>query len=475
MFMTRVATAVFLFHIVGQSADWARFRGPNGAGVSENTGLPNQVGLTQNLIWRVAVPRGGSSPVVVGRRVFITAHQETTQLILCFEALTGQLLWRRQLDKVHTGRQTSPNDAATPTPVADDTAVYAFFPEFGLISYTHDGVERWRVALGPFNPPHGMATSPILADGNVLLAADQVTASSITAVRAADGKIAWKVDRPSFVGGYSTPVTYQPSRGPTQVVVSSPLELAAYSAANGEKLWSAPRMGVMPIPVPVLGNGMFFVNNGAVPPFADLAVTFKADKNGDGRITPDEFPDPAFREAVRAIDQDRGNGDGAIDAAEWNGWLKLLDGLNALVAVRPPGADLGASEAWRVTQRLSDVPSPIFYRGHLYMVKDGGILTSLNPLTGEFRKQIRLNGALDKYFASPVAGDGKLYLTGQSGKIATVRAGPEPELIALSDLNEECYATPAIANRGLYIRTSEALYYFALKGKAVRKTRQAPA
>jgi hypothetical protein len=100
-----------------------------------------------------------------------------------------------------------------------------------------------------------MATSPILADGNVVITADQVSGSSVTAIRADDGKIAWKVDRPSFVGGYSTPVTHQPSRGPTQIVISSPLELVAYSVAKGERLWLAPRMGVMPISVPVFGNG----------------------------------------------------------------------------------------------------------------------------------------------------------------------------------------------------------------------------
>jgi hypothetical protein len=110
---------------------------------------------------------------------------------------------------------------------------------------------------------------------------------------------------------------------------------------------------------------------------------------------------------------------------------------------------------------LSDVPSPVFYRGVLYVVKDGGILTSFDPHRGEVRNQIRLTAAVDKYFASPVAGDGKLYLIGQSGKIAIVRTGPEPELLSVHDLDEECYATPAIAHQGIYIRTREALYRYS--------------
>jgi hypothetical protein len=225
-------------------------------------------------------------------------------------------------------------------------------------------------------------------------------------------------------------------------------------------------MGVMPISVPVFGNGTFFVNNGAVPPFAELAVAFKADKDGDGRLTPDEFPDPAFRDAVTAIDRERGNDDGAIDAAEWNGWLKLLDSLNALVAVRPPGAASATTEIWRATKGLSDVPSPVFYGGALYTIRDGGILTSYNPRTGEVRKQIRLTGALDKYFASPVAAEGRLYLASEGGRIAIVRAGADPELISVGELGEECYATPAIAHHGLYVRTRAALWYFAVRGAA---------
>jgi outer membrane protein assembly factor BamB len=457
----RSIALVLLFQVGAHPADWPRFRGPNGSGVAEDTGLPDEIG-PKNLIWRVKVPPGGSSPIVANRRVFLTAHEDRKLISLCLDAVTGKILWQRQVDGSRTGRRSKPNDAATPTPVADGSAVYVFFPDFGLISYTHAGVERWRLALGPFNQPHGMATSPILADGRVILAADQVSGSSVTAVSAAGGKIAWKVDRPSFVGGYSTPVTYKLPSGPTQIVVSSPLELAAYSAANGVKLWSAPRMGVMPISVPVFGNGLFFVNNGSVPPFEDLAVRFKADKDSDGKLSPEEFPDPAFREAVLAIDRDHGNGDGAIDAREWNSWLKLLHDQNALAAVRPPGTDsLAASEIWRVTKGLSDIPSPVFYSGALYMIKDGGIVTSLDPGTGQTRSQIRLTGALDKYFASPIAADGKLYVIGQSGKIATLRAAPGPKLIAVHDLGEECYATPAIAHQSLYVRTREALYRFA--------------
>jgi outer membrane protein assembly factor BamB len=460
--MWKVYGALSLLLGSGLASDWPRFRGPNGSGVSEIANLPTRFGPEENVVWRSPVPPGGSSPVVYGKRVFITAYEGANRVVLCLDADNGRLLWRKSVEKARTERQTRPNDPATPTPVTDGANLYVLFPELGLLSYSAGGQERWRTPLGPFNPPHGMASSPILAGGNVVLAADQVGGSFIAAFAPGTGKLVWKVDRPSFVGGYSTPVTYAPVGGPDQIVVSSPSEVAAYSAATGEKLWSAGRMGVMPVGVPVFGDGLLYVNNGSVPPFQELAVTFKADKNGDGKLTPDEFPDPAFREAVLAIDRVYGNGDGAIDQKEWDGALKLMQSMNALVAVRPgSGIKPDERERWRVTKGMPDVPSPLFYKGGLYLVKDGGVATLLNPGTGEVVKQTRLQGALDKYFASPVAADGKIYFTSDAGKIVVVRAGPETEILAVNDLREEIYATPAIANGGLYVRTREAVYFFA--------------
>ena len=457
-----VLFGIFLQTFTTSGAEWPRFRGPNGSGVSQAAGLPVEFGPKKNLIWRVSPPPGGSSPIVARSRLFLTGYDDKRLLTSCFNALTGKLLWRREVERSRTDRRTAPNDAATPSPVTDGDNVYVLFPDFGLLSYAADGRERWRVPLPSFNPPHGMATSPILAGDNVILAADQVSGSFVAAFRASDGKLAWKKPRPALVGGYSTPIVYETPGATPQVLVSSPLELAAYSSATGEKLWSADRMGVMPISGPVIGNDLVFVNNAAVPPFHDLAITFKADKNQDGRLTPEEFPDPAFREAVLSIDRVYGNGDGAIDAPEWNGALKLMQGMNALVALRPGALVAQESrERWRVTKGLPDVPSPLFYKDVLYLVKDGGIMTALDPKTGAVLKQTRLQGALDKFFASPVAADGKIYLTSESGKIAVVTASPELNLLAVNDLGEECHATPAIANAGIYVRTREALYFFA--------------
>ncbi|HEX2523681.1 MAG TPA: PQQ-binding-like beta-propeller repeat protein, partial [Terriglobia bacterium] len=217
-----------------QADHWTRFRGPNGLGVTDTGPLPTEFGPTKNLLWKATVPPGNSSPVLTKEHIFLTAYEDSNLLVLCLDRATGETLWRSSVVKERTERRSLMNDAATPTPVTDDRNVYAFFSDFGLLSYGPDGKERWRVRLGPFTAPHGMATSPILAGARIILAADQAEGSYIAAFDKDSGRLAWKTERPNFVGGYSTPVVYKPDSAPTQVVVSGPLELASYSVETGK-------------------------------------------------------------------------------------------------------------------------------------------------------------------------------------------------------------------------------------------------
>ena len=119
------------------------------------------------------------------------------------------------------------------------------------------------------------------------------------------------------------------------------------------------------------------------------------------------------------------------------------------------------SVAWSLEKFLPNVPSPLIYDGVLYLVKDGGILTSLDPVTGEVLKQGRLRDALDSYYSSPIAGDGKIYMISTSGKATVLKAGGQWEILASHDFGEDVNATPAIADDRIYVRTREALYCFA--------------
>ncbi len=142
---------------------------------------------------------------------------------------------------------------------------------------------------------------------------------------------------------------------------------------------------------------------------------------GDGKLTPEEFPDPSFKEAVLAIDRVYGNGDGAVDKAEWDGALRLMETLNTLVAVQL--TDSHPRELWRSTKLFADVASPLVYQNIVYLLKDGGLLTGMDPDNGEvlWRERIAETGA--RYFASPVAADGTIFLVSEDGKVSVVKSG----------------------------------------------------
>ncbi len=447
--------------------DWPRFRGPDGSGVSDARDLPVVFGPARNVAWKTQLPPGNSSPVLTRDRIYLTAYEGSNLEIICLDRRNGQILWRKTVDKARAERRSAMNDSASSTPLTDGDNVYAFFSEFGIVSYAPDGKERWRMPLGPFSAPHGMATSPILAEGRIVLVADQVEGSHIAAFDAGNGRVRWKTERANFVGGYTTPIAHKREDGSTEVLVAGPFELISYSAATGKKIWWAGGMGIMPIASPSPGPQAVYLCNDSVPPFEALALDFKADKDHDGKLTPEEFPDPAFREAVLTIDRVFGNGDGAIDQKEWDGGLKLGQGTKALVAVEYGGTgDVTQSHVrWRATKGLPDVASPLLYRDLLYLVKNGGVLTSLDPDRGTVIKEGRLKEAVDKYFASPVAADGKIFLVSESGKVTVLKAGRDWEILSVNDLGEDCYATPAIGENAIYIRTRTALYCFSTGGR----------
>jgi len=433
--------------------NWPRFRGPNGSGVSESRGLPVEFGPGTNLAWRTAVPAGHSSPVVWENRVFLTGYEETRCIVVCLDRKSGKRVWERTVEATRVERKSKPNDAASSTPAVDATGVYALFSGFGLVTFSQDGQERWRRPLDPFTPPHGMASSPVLAAGAVVVVADQVSDSYLAAFEAASGKPKWKTPRPNLVGGYATPVLHG-----SDILTSGPMEMVAYAADTGARRWSIPKMGVMPVASPICVGDRIYAYNDAVPPYEQLAGQMKADRNGDGKISPDEFPDPSFKEAVRAIDRVYGNGDGAVDREEWDGALKLMRTMNSLVAVDLEGEQ--SKERWRTSKLLTDAASPVLYRGLLYLVKNGGLLATVDPESGEILRQDRIPGIEGSIFASPVAVDGKLFILNESGKLAVLQAGRDWRVLAVNDLAENCYATPAIADGVIVVRSERDLWAF---------------
>ncbi len=478
------------------SEDWTQFRGPNGSGVSNTVGLPIEFGAGKNVVWKTALPPGHSSPVLTKDRIFVTgyskvetrarenAHPRSQEspiekenyklLVIALDRQTGKILWQREVPRTIKGRLQNVNNPASPSPVTDGTNVYVFFQEFGLISFDAKGKERWRHPLGPFNMFYGFGASPILVDDKVILPVDQDSPTSyLIALDKNNGRVRWKVDRPVVISGYSTPIVYQPKEGPKQIVVPESFQLSAYSVADGKRVWWVRGLACEMKSIASHDAEYLYINGWGFPqnqPGQQVATIPweealpKYDKNGDGQIAKTEISgaekmDKMLGGAFEAFDMDRNE---KLNPKDWEVFRAMMASENGLLAIKMGGAGDQSANAirWRYTKPVPQVPSTLLYKGVLYMINDSGILLSFDPATGNVIKQGRLHGAIDKYFSSPVAADDKVFLVGQGGQVSVLKAAGEWEVLKVNELDDEVFATPAIADGRIYIRTRSAMYAF---------------
>jgi len=462
-----LAVFVLALPVLSLGADWPRFRGPNGSGVTETAGLPEKFGPGSNVVWKTALPLGHSSPVLDGDRIFVTAVDHDILYTFCLSRATGQILWRRECPRGRAEPLDKLNTAASPTAATDGKNVYVFFGDFGLISYGFDGNERWRLPLGPFRNIYGMGSSPIVVGDKVVLVCDQSRDSFAVALGKDDGRVRWKRPRPEALSGHSTPIVYQAENGPLEIIAPGSFRVDAYSADTGESMWWA---GGLPSEMKsgaVLGGGNLYISGFNspendpgrqihLPPFEEVLAAH--DKDKDGRISLAEVPDERTKAYFRFIDLDR---DGFLSANEWKMYIATMAAENALLALRPDGrGDRTSGLVWKYQRAVPQLPTVLLYQNVLYMLSDAGVLTTLDPTTGAMHRQARLRGVADRYFSSPVAADGKVFITSQAGIVTVLKAGSGQEVLAANELDDECYATPAIADGRIYIRTRSALYCF---------------
>jgi outer membrane protein assembly factor BamB len=455
--------------------DWTQFRGPNGTGVSTSTGVPESFGPSKNVIWKTALPSGHSSPVLTRDRIFVTAHDKEKLFVIGLDRQTGKLLWQREVPRSTVGRLQNVNGPASPSPVTDGTNVYVFFQDFGMLSYDPAGKERWKLPLGPFNMFYGFGASPILVDDKVILPVDQDNPMSyLIAVDKNTGKLRWKVERPVVISGYSTPIVYQPKSGPKQIIVPESFQLSAYSVADGKRVWWVRGLACEMKSIASHDDEYLYINGWGFPqnqpgaqvktiPFNEGLTRY--DKDNDKQIAKAEAVggaepmDRMLKAAFEAFDMNRND---KLDEKDWEAFRAMMASENGLLAIKMGGQGDQTANAirWRYQKPVPQVPSTLLYKGVLYMINDSGILISFDPATGNVLKQGRLHGAIDKYFSSPVAADNKVFLIGQGGQVSVVKAAGEWEVLTVNELDDECYATPAIADGRIYIRTRSALYAF---------------
>ena len=460
----RVLAAMLCLGIVagvGVAEDWTRFRGPNGSGVSTSTGLPVVFGPESNVAWSTEIPFARSSPIFAGDKIFLTAIDGDKFTTLALDRRSGEILWQREIERNRTDVFHQATDSATPSPATDGSNVFAFFQETGLIAYSADGDKRWEMSLGPFRNFYGIAASPILAGDTLVLVCDQSRGSFILAVDKNSGKELWRQERSARTLSYTTPILFPDSRNPRQVIVVGDKWIDAYDLGSGNSAWSLGGVGAGPVSSPVLAGDLLFINAPdhapePPPPFTEIAE--KQDTDGDGALSLSEVEGTWMATHFGYVDW---NADGAFTAADWqavnenattSGW--------GIYAIQVPHDNGEPAVQWQNQQSVPYIPTGLIYEGVLYMIKDG-IVSAIDPTSGELIKRGRLEKGSPKVYASPVAADGKIYFATLEGRIAVVQAGPDWEVLAINELGEEIHASPAIVDGHLFVRTKSTLYDFA--------------
>jgi outer membrane protein assembly factor BamB len=311
----------------------------------------------------------------------------------------------------------------------------------------------------------------------VILPVDQDNPSSyLIAVDKNSGRVKWRVERPVVISGYSTPIIYQPKQGAKQIIIPESFQLSAYSVEDGKRIWWVRGLACEMKSIASHDDEYLYINGWGFPqnqpgqqiatiPFEEGLARY--DKNGDKMIAKTEIKeisgtekiDKMLSDAFEAFDLNR---DEKLDDKDWEVFRAMMASENGLLAIKMGGQGDQTANAirWRYQKPVPQVPSTLLYKGVLYMINDSGILLSFDPATGKVLKQGRLKDAIDKYFSSPVAADDKVFLIGEAGGVSVLKAAGEWEVLAVNQLDDEVFATPAIADGRIYIRTRGALYCF---------------
>lgn len=447
-------------------ADWPQFRGPSGSGVADDQKPPVKFGPKENLAWKVAVPPGASSPIVVGDKIILTAFENDKLFTICYSRTDGKELWRADA-KAKTIEEFHPTEGspAASTPASDGKNVVVYFGSCGLICYDLDGKEQWNFVLptAETDGRFGSGVSPVIAGDQVFLVRDVKKDSAVYAIDLATGSQKWKTERPNMITGYATPVVWEDGNRKVLAVAGSKT-LMGYDTKTGADVWTVGKLPALSCATPVLSK--------------DTLVYVAWSPGGA------DFKFPTFDELLKAADQEKlgyitkegadktmlkgffgnqdTNKDGKLTREEWDANGKLMQGgENRAIAVKPGGK---GEVAWSYTKNLPYVPSALVYRDRVYWMKDGPMMTCLDAKTGKPVYEAERVKAGARYYASPVAANGHIYIAALDGVVAVIQAGEdEPNVVHSVKFAEPVRATPAISHNTLYVRSDKFLYAFAEK------------
>jgi len=466
--VSRLLVSLFLSTALACSAEsnWPQFRGPGGLGIG--TGKPPvEFGADKKLIWKVAIPHGHSSPCIWGDKIALTALDDGKLITFCLNRADGRELWRAAApaEKIEpTHRIGSP---ASPTPCTDGERVYVSFGSFGVLAYDWNGKEVWKAPLPAPIVEFGTGASPILADGRVIIVCDQDVGAYLLALDARTGAEAWRTERPEFRRSFSTPLLWRHD-GIEEIVVTGSLWVRGYDVKDGRERWSSHGMARVSNATPVAGDGMLFVSSWnvggdedgrvAMEPFEEFATA--NDRNKDGVLVPDEFPSGPIKDRFSQIDADK---NGHVTPGEYTHMRGMFDSAeNRLFAIKPNGrGDITDTHVlWQVKKHLPYVSSPLLYQGRVFTMKNGGLASSYDARSGSVLYQAERVDAPGDYYSSAVAADGRIYIASQRGTVVVLDASGPFRVLARNPIGEPVFATPAIVDGRIYVRTDRSLFAF---------------
>ena len=485
-----LASATFNLAAAAQG-NWAQFRGANGAGIApDDKAGPVELGPEKNLAWKTPVSEGHSSPCIWGERIFLTGHDRERKKLetICLDRSSGRILWRKDAPAEKIEKFHGTGSAASSTPVSDGKGVYCYFGSCGLIAYDFDGKVLWerRLPMAKTFRDFGTGTSPILFGDKIILDMHLDGDSHLLAVQTKDGKTAWTAPKPQFNGGWASPVVWK--EGEEEMIgMLNASRFTAYDLKTGTERWWINGLPNQICATPVVSDGMLFLNGTGMlgnkenlqklPSFDEMIA--KYDANKDGEIGNEEIPakmliaergasDGAGDMTVRQAFGMVGGGKKTFDRAAWEEGLKALSGFldsdlmkTSALAVRTGGKQdvTGTHVIWTELKGVPEVPSPLLYRNRAYYIKNGGLLTCRDAKTGKAFFEERV-GVPAGYYASPVAGGGKIYLASDRGTVTVLDAGDKLEVASRNEFGEKIMATPALLDGKLYVRSAKHLYAF---------------
>ncbi len=385
-----------------RAENWPAWRGPRLDGISLEQNLPVHWNSTSNIAWKTALPGfGHASPIVWGDRVFTVAvvSNDQARVLLSIDRKTGKLLWQQTVLVAPLEKRHTLNSHASSTPATDGEMVYVAFldgREMLVAAYDFTGRQRWLVRPGPFSSMHGFCSSPILHGDLVIVNGDHDGDSYLVALRRADGSVAWKTPRENHTRSYCVPIIKELA-GRTQMILSGDKCVASYDPRTGRRHWM------------IDGPTEQFVASVVYNERADLLFVTGG------------FPD------------------------------------HHILAVKPDGTgNLTRTDkiVWRTHKGVSYVPSPISEGDYFLVVSDAGVAHCFVAKTGEIAWAERLG----EHHASLASAGGLVYFLNDNGVMRVVRPGPKFDLVAQNELGERTFASPALSQGQILIRTDQHLF-----------------